>query len=127
MKILLLVKDASFSETLTEALTDQGYTVYAVCNSKAAWNQLRDTHYDLMLLDILFPKLDGVNFCRNLRSHGYCLPIFLMTEPDIGVNKMIGWGAGADEYFLKPFDLQSLNARIRAYWRNQVPLSPFPA
>ena len=73
--------------------------------------------YDLLLLDVILPKLDGISLCRHIRSQGYMMPILLLTSKDSNHDRAVGLDAGADDYAIKPFDPEELSARIRALLR----------
>lgn len=117
MKILLVEDNERISEALAAALIDQYYTVDTVADGLAGWEMVEAYSYDLLLLDIMLPKLDGISLCQQLRKHGYSLPILLLTARDTSTDKIMGLDAGADDYVVKPFDLQELMARIRALLR----------
>lgn len=114
MRILLVEDDVHLAEALEEVLTDQLYAVDVVTDGEAAWEQVKTIEYDLLLLDVMLPKLDGISLCRRLRSHGYSPPILLITARDTSTDKVQGLDAGADDYIVKPIDLPELLARIRA-------------
>lgn len=82
MRILLVEDDISLAEALAEALTDQLYVVDVVKDGESAWNQVKIATYDLILLDVVIPKLDGMSLCQRLRSQGYALPIMMLTARD---------------------------------------------
>ncbi len=117
MRILLVEDDLSLAETLAEALTDQRYVVDIVPDGTAGLDQVKMIEYDLMLLDLMLPKLDGVSLCKKLRSHGYKMPVLLLTACDTISDKINGLDAGADDYLVKPVDLGELFARVRALLR----------
>lgn len=117
MKILLIDDDALIAEPLAKALIDQHYAVDVVTDGQAGWNLLESFTYDLILLDVKLPKLDGVSLCRRLRRSGNQTPILLLTAQNTSTNQVMGLDAGADDYVAKPFDLQELLARIRALLR----------
>jgi DNA-binding response OmpR family regulator len=117
MRILLVEDDARLAETLAEALTDQRYIVDVVMDGEAGWNQSKILDYDLLLLDVMLPELDGISLCHRLRSHGYRMPVLMLTARDTVSDKITGLDAGADDYVVKPVDLQELFARIRALLR----------
>ncbi len=117
MRILLIEDDVRLAEALAEALSDQLYVVDVVKDGESGWNQVKTTGYDLILLDITLPKLDGISLCKQLRNAGYSLPILMLTARDTSTDKVTGLDAGADDYVVKPFDLQELLARIRALLR----------
>jgi DNA-binding response OmpR family regulator len=117
MRILFVEDDLRLAETLAEALTDQRYVVDIVTDGEAAWNQAKLLDYDLMVLDVMLPELDGVTLCQRLRAHGYTMPVLFLTACDTIAEKITGLDAGADDYLVKPVDLQELFARIRALLR----------
>ncbi len=125
MRILLVEDDVHLAEALEEVLTDQLYAVDVVTDGEAAWEQVKTIEYDLLLLDVMLPKLDGISLCHRLRSHGYSPPILLITACDTSTDKVKGLDAGADDYIVKPIDLPELLARIRAgLRRGSVSASP---
>jgi DNA-binding response OmpR family regulator len=117
MRILLVEDDICLAETLAEALTDQRYVVDIVTDGEAGWQQAKLLDYDLLLLDLMLPELDGLGLCHRLRSHGYKLPILMLTACDTIDDEVNGLDVGADDYIVKPVDLQKLFARIRALLR----------
>jgi len=124
MRILLVEDDMRLADTLAEALTDQRYVVDVVTDGETGWDRLKVLDYDLMLLDVMLPELDGVSLCQRLRSHGYSMPVLLMTACDTSTDKINGLDAGADDYVVKPVDLGELFARIRALLRRGSVCSP---
>jgi DNA-binding response OmpR family regulator len=117
MRILLVEDDLRLAETLAEALTDQRYVVDFVVDGEAGWHQANVLDYDMLLLDVMLPELDGIALCHRLRSHGYTMPVMMLTACDTVSDKITGLDAGADDYVVKPVDLQELFARIRALFR----------
>lgn len=117
MRILLVEDDSQLTESLTEALVVQRYLVDAVRDGEAAWERLQAWTYDLILLDVTLPKLDGIQLCQLLRNHGCAAPVLMLTARDTSLDKIIGLDAGADAYMVKPFNLQELLAQIRALLR----------
>jgi DNA-binding response OmpR family regulator len=117
MQILLVEDNLRLAEALLEALTDQLYVVDAAHDGESAWSKIKARAYDLILLDVMLPKLDGISLCQRLRQDGYQLPILMLTARDTSTDKVNGLDAGADDYVVKPFDLQELLARIRALLR----------
>lgn len=124
MRILLVEDDVSIGEALAEALSDQRYVVDVVTDGEAAWHQVNALAYDLILLDMMLPKLSGVDLCQRLRSRGHSIPILMLTARDTPFDKVTGLDAGADDYVVKPVDLQELFARIRALLRRGSSPSP---
>lgn len=117
MRILLVEDDAGFAEALAEALSDQWYVVDVASDGEAGWMQAQVMDYDLMLLDVMLPKLDGISLCQRLRAKGYSNPILMITARDTSYDKVSGLDAGADDYVVKPIDLPELLARVRALLR----------
>ncbi|QYO67904.1 response regulator [Leptolyngbya sp. 7M] len=117
MKILIIEDDKLTTEALVATLSNQNYTVEVATDGEAGWNLAEAFDYDLILLDVSLPKLDGISLCQQLRSHGYQMPILLLTARSSGHDKAIGLDAGADDYVVKPFDPEELTARIRALLR----------
>jgi DNA-binding response OmpR family regulator len=117
VKILLVEDDDRIADAVAEALTDQHYLVELAADGLAGWDLLEAFSYDLLLLDIMLPKLDGINLCQRLRDQGYHLPVLLLTARDTLSDKIIGLDAGADDYLVKPFEIDELLARIRALLR----------
>lgn len=117
MKLLLIEDDPLIAEQLAKNLTDQHYIVELATDGQAGWDLVEFSSYDAILLDVMLPKLDGISFCRRLRSQGNLTPVILLTAQDASTNKVMGLDAGADDYIVKPFDIQELLARIRALLR----------
>ena len=117
MRILLVEDDFRLAETLAEALSDQLYTVDIAANGLLAWDYVKNLDYDLVLLDVMLPGLDGITLCQQLRSQGYLMPILMITARDTVSDKITGLDAGADDYIVKPVNLGELLARIRALLR----------
>lgn len=117
MRILLVEDDSQLAESLTEALSMQRYLVDAVRDGEAAWEKTQTFLYDLILMDVTLPKLDGIRLCERLRQHGYFSPVLMLTARDTSLDKVIGLDAGADAYMVKPLNLQELLAQIRALLR----------
>lgn len=117
MKILLVEDDERIADALAEALTDLHYVVDIATDGQVGWEFVEAFPYDLIVLDLMLPKLDGVMLCQQLRRNGYSMPILMLTARDTSTDKVMGLDAGADDYVVKPFDLQELMARIRALLR----------
>lgn len=117
MRILIVEDDERIAESLAEALADQHYVVDVATDGQAGWEFVESFAYDLILLDVMLPKLDGISLCRQLRSASYRMPILLLTARDTSADQVTGLDAGADDYVIKPYKLQELMARIRALLR----------
>ncbi|MBW4556256.1 MAG: response regulator transcription factor [Trichormus sp. ATA11-4-KO1] len=117
MRILVVEDDVQLAEMLTEALADRQYVVDVVQNGESAWDWVQTLEYDLIVLDLTLPKLDGVSFCQRLRERNSTLPVLMLTARDTLADKITGLDAGADDYMVKPFEMPELMARIRALLR----------
>ena len=117
MRILLVEDDDILAEGLADAIANQRYVVDTVADGEAAWEQIKIVEYDLIVLDVMLPKLDGISLCKRLRSHQFGMPILMLTARDTSRDKVTALDAGADDYMVKPFDLPELLARIRALLR----------
>jgi two-component system response regulator MprA len=119
--ILLAEDDRAVRESLTRALTLEGYRVAAVTNGAEALAHVAEHPADLLLLDVSMPVLDGLTVCRVLRAEGNRLPILMLTARTETRDRVAGLDAGADDYLPKPFDLEELFARVRALLRRAQP------
>jgi DNA-binding response OmpR family regulator len=117
MKILLVEDDTITINLLTQALNSHNYNVNTAADGEIALLLAQAYDYDLIVLDVLIPKLDGISLCRELRSSGCQMPILLLTALDSRSNLVEGLEAGADDYVVKPFNIEELIARIRALLR----------
>lgn len=117
MKILIVEDDRYVALSLKLILADQNYVVEIASDAEEAWGFIKLFDYDLIILDITLPKLDGISLCRQLRSDGLQTPIMLLTGLSCPHEKAVGLDAGADDYMVKPFDEEELTARIRALLR----------
>jgi DNA-binding response OmpR family regulator len=117
MKILVVEDDQLTAQILLAVLTAQNYAVEVAPDGEAGLNLVETFDYDLVLTDVILPKLDGISLCRQIRSQGLQMPILLLTGQDNGHDKAIGLDAGADDYVVKPFDVEELIARVRALLR----------
>lgn len=98
-------------------LGQDGYAADWVQDAADAEHAIRMEHFDLIVLDLGLPGKDGLAFLRQLRRDGHCLPVLILTARDAVTDRVSGLDAGGDDYLTKPFDLDELNARIRALIR----------
>jgi DNA-binding response OmpR family regulator len=117
MKILVIEDDLAVADALKHTLAGSNYAIEIVHDGEAGLAFIEAFNYDLLLLDVLLPKLDGISLCRHVRSRGYTMPILLLTSRDSNHDRAVGLDAGADDYVVKPFDPEELSARIRALLR----------
>jgi DNA-binding response OmpR family regulator/HPt (histidine-containing phosphotransfer) domain-containing protein len=117
MKILLIEDHQCTTSTLSKLLVDHNYVVDATNDGETGLRLAKAYDYNLILLDVLLPGLDGISICRQLRSEGYEVPILMLTALDSSTDRVMGLDAGADDYVIKPFDFLELIARVRALLR----------
>ncbi len=124
MRILLVEDDDRIASPLLEDLRNQKHSVDHAKDGLAGWDCAQAIDYDLILLDVMLPQLDGISLCRRLRTAGCMACILMLTARDTTADKVLGLDAGADDYLVKPFDLEELSARIRALARRSAELKP---
>ena len=117
MRILIVEDDLLLGSGLQAGLGQDGYAADWVQTADAAEHALRIEHFDLMVLDLGLPRRDGLALLRDLRRGSICIPVLILTARDSVTDRVAGLDAGADDYLVKPFDLDELNARIRALTR----------
>jgi two-component system response regulator MprA len=115
--VLLVDDDAPIRRMLERTLTAEGYAITAVADGGAALAQVERSLPDVIVLDVAMPGLDGLAVTRRLRSKGLAVPILLLTARDALHERVEGLDAGADDYLVKPFEVEELTARIRALMR----------
>ncbi len=120
MKILVVEDNMKLARFLQRALQEEHYIVDVVEDGGAAIVQSSSIEYDLMILDWMLPKTDGLTVCRTLRARGSDTPILMLTARAEVAERIMGLNAGADDYLPKPFDLGELLARIRALGRRHA-------
>ncbi|MBD1920987.1 response regulator [Microcoleus sp. FACHB-831] len=117
MRILIVEDDELAAKALVTVLSNQNYAVEVATDGQAGWALVEAFAYDLVMLDVVLPKLDGISLCQRLRQSGYQMPILLLTGRDSSHDKVVGLDAGADDYVVKPFEPEELVARVRALLR----------
>lgn len=121
MRILVVDDDRAVRESLRRSLTFNGYTVDTAGDGIEALEKIVAERPDVAILDVMMPRLDGLEVCRRLRSTGDDLPILVLTARDTVSERVSGLDAGADDYLPKPFALEELLARLRALLRRAAP------
>src|SRR5437879_510752 len=117
MRILVVDDDRAVRESLRRSLQFNGYQVELASDGVQAMEQIEGQRPDALVLDVMMPRLDGLEVCRRLRSTGDDLPILVLTARDAVSDRVAGLDAGADDYLPKPFALEELLARLRALLR----------
>jgi diguanylate cyclase (GGDEF)-like protein len=120
MRILFVEDDEALAPVVANALSQQHYVLDLALDGEQGWDYACTFTYDLMLLDVSLPKLDGISLCRKLREAGHQNPILLLTAKDDSADKVRGLDAGADDYVVKPCTIEELLARIRALLRRKT-------
>ena len=124
MRILIVEDDDRIADPLAEDLGNQRYVVEIASDGIQGWEYAQAVTYDLILLDLMLPLLDGISLCQRLRAANYAGFVLMLTARDTTTDKVIGLNAGADDYLVKPFELEELEARIRALLRRPSELRP---
>ena len=117
MKILLIEDEKKVANFVRSGLKSEGFTVDLAGDGEEGLFLARDGDFDLIVLDILLPKLDGITLCKKLRAEGKTVPIIMLTAKDSVEDRVRGLDAGADDYLTKPFSFAELLARARALTR----------
>jgi DNA-binding response OmpR family regulator len=117
MRVLLVEDERKISAYVKRGLEEQGYAVDAAYTGLEALDWAKTIEFDLIILDILLPEMDGLKVCREIRKHGSRVPILMLTARDAIDDRVAGLDAGADDYLVKPFAIKELQARLRALAR----------
>lgn len=117
MEILLVEDDAEMSKVLARTLEKRGYSVTTCFDGVSALRHISDEKADLILLDLNLPQLDGLHILQRMRTRGIATPVIILTARGAVGDRVAGLNAGADDYLAKPFDLEELDARVRALLR----------
>lgn len=120
MRILIAEDEKALNKVLKKLLEKANFTVDSVFNGEDALVSVLDGSYDAVLLDIMMPKMDGINVLRRLRQEGNQTPVILLTAKSEVEDKVMGLDCGADDYIAKPFDSRELLARIRRVTRSKT-------
>jgi two-component system, OmpR family, response regulator MprA len=117
MNVLVVDDDYAIRESLDRSLRANGYDVALANDGTEALRAIDDTPYDVVVLDVLMPRRNGIDVCRTLRAAGNRVPVLILTARDTVSDRVAGLEAGADDYLVKPFALEELIARLRALVR----------
>jgi DNA-binding response OmpR family regulator len=120
VRVLIVEDEPTMASALGDALNHERLTVDTAADG---WDALGKVHieqaYDLILLDLMMPHMDGMTFLRTIRAEGYTMPVLVLTARSMTTDKVTGLDTGADDYLTKPFDLSELLARVRALLRRR--------
>ncbi|GLZ85670.1 DNA-binding response regulator [Metapseudomonas resinovorans] len=120
MRLLLVEDDNALGAGVRAGLRQEGYTIDWLTDGASALHALQNEEFDLAILDLGLPRLDGVHVLQKLRAGGSTLPVLVLTARDGLEDRILGLDAGADDYLVKPFDLNELKARLRALLRRSA-------
>lgn len=123
MRILVIEDDADLAQFIAKGLKEERYAVDLAADGEEGLDLALANPYDLLIVDIMLPKLDGLALCRRLRASGNMAPVLLMTARNTVEDKISGFDTGADQFLTKPFAFAELLARIRALLRRGYPQS----
>ena len=127
MKRILLVEDEpGLVLTLTDRLTRDGYAVESASDGETGLERASREPFDLLLLDLMLPRMSGFDVCRELRHRDIGTPVIMLTARGAVVDKVVGLKLGADDYVTKPFEMAELLARVEAHLR-RTPAAPHPS
>lgn len=124
MRILVIEDEQKVADFIKRGLKEEGYAVDVSFDGEDGYFQASSNPYDVIILDLMLPKLDGLSLCRKLREKNIHIPLIMLTAKDSIKDKVRGLDSGADDYLAKPFSFEELLARIRALLRkgnNQRP------
>ncbi|MCA0756711.1 response regulator transcription factor [Paenibacillus sp. N4] len=124
MRILVAEDEIHLAEALSQLLKKQNYSVDVVYDGSSAYDYAQSGIYDLLLLDVMMPEMDGFTVLRKLRGEGAATPVILLTAKGEITDKVTGLDYGADDYIAKPFSTEELMARIRAALRRKGEVVP---
>lgn len=124
MRILVVEDDDRIAKPLVEDLKHQHHVVDVASDGIKGWEYALAANYELILLDLMLPRLDGITLCKRLRAAKFNVLILMMTARDTTTDKIIGLDAGADDYLVKPFEVEELAARVRALSRRSPEFRP---
>ncbi|OAA21601.1 two component transcriptional regulator, winged helix family [Frankia sp. EI5c] len=117
MRVLVVDDDAAVRESLERSLRFEGYEVRTAADGVDALDLVTRDHPDIVVLDVMMPRMDGLETCRRLRARGNDVPVLMLTARDGLADRVSGLDVGADDYLVKPFALEELFARLRALIR----------
>jgi heavy metal response regulator len=123
MRILVIEDEKKIASFIKRGLKEEGHMVDVAYDGEEGYRLSGENDYDLILLDIMLPKRDGISLCRQLRDDGVTTPVLMLTAKDSVQDKVTGLDSGADDYLTKPFAFEELLARSRALMRKRSPIT----
>ena len=120
MRLLLVEDDIALGEGICDGLRQEGYTLDWLRDGVSGLHALQHETFDLVILDLGLPRMDGLELLRRVRAGGDSLPVLILTARDALDDRITGLDAGADDYLVKPFDLNELKARLSALLRRSA-------
>src|SRR3989338_10214046 len=124
MRILVVEDEKKIADFIKRGLKEEGYAVDAAYDGEEGGFLAKTNQYDLIILDLMLPKIDGLTLCRKLRAEHAAAPIIMLTARDAVKDKVAGLNAGANDYLAKPFAFEELLARVRAALRGKETSEP---
>ena len=121
MRLLIAEDDRLTADTLAKRLREEAYAVDVCYSGTDAWAYLTSAEYDIAVLDIMMPGMDGLTLVNRMRANGLTVPVLLLTARDAVSDRVQGLNAGADDYLVKPFAFDELSARLRVLTRRNAP------
>jgi len=123
-RVLLVEDESGLRLTLTDRLASEGYAVDIAADGEAGLKRAAESQYDLIILDVMLPKMSGFDVCREVRHRGVATPILMLTARGQVVDRVVGLKLGADDYLTKPFEMIELIARLEALLRRRAGAQP---
>ncbi len=121
-KILVVEDEENIRQNIADYFTDQGYAVLEAADGEQALDVFAAQKPDLIILDLMLPKIDGIDVCKQIRRE-HTTPVIMLTARSEEIDKLLGLELGADDYITKPFSLRELNARVKAVFRRSRPVA----
>ncbi|WP_233220048.1 response regulator transcription factor [Pleurocapsa sp. CCALA 161] len=120
MRLLLVDDDEVLVDALANHLISQRYAVNIATDGEEAWEYIALFNYDLVVLDVMLPQIDGISLCKKIRARDYSMPVLMLTARNCSTDIIEGFNAGADDYLVKPFNFDELTVRIHALLRREA-------
>jgi heavy metal response regulator len=124
MRILVIEDEQKVANFIKRGLKEEGYSVDVAYDGEEGYLLAKDNEYDVIILDIMLPKMDGITLCKKLRAEKIFTPILMLTAKDSVKDKVVGLDSGANDYLTKPFSFEELLARIRVLLRKDQTATP---